>query len=89
MPLKDLQKILKDKPKKVIFGSARNLKMIKLNRVKELFLSSDCSPSIGEKIALYSSFSPLKIEVLPSTSEELAVICEKTFPVSVIGVMSA
>ena len=89
MPLKDLQKSLKDKPKKIVFGSSRNLKLIKLDRVKELYISNNCSPSLGEKLNLYSSFSALKIEILPSTSEELAVICEKDFPISVVGVTSA
>lgn len=88
MPLKDLQKGLKEK-KKIIFGSVRNLKLAKLGRVKEVFLASNCSSSVEERLASYTSFSPIKVEALASTSEELALACGKPFPVTVVGFAQA
>ena len=87
MALKDLQKHLKGKQKKVIFGAKRNISLIKLGKVGEVFIASNCSPSAKSKISSYPSFFPLKIDELPSTSSELSIICEEDFPISIAGVL--
>ena len=87
MPLKDLQKHLKDKQKKVVFGAERNIMLIKQGKISEVFLASNCSSSVKNRLSVYPSFSSLKIDELPSTSSELAIICEENFPISIAGVL--
>lgn len=89
MTIEELQKYVKDKPKILIYGARQNFKGIKLAKLKEVFLASDCSKEIKEKIAEYSKFSDLKVDILPQGKEELALICKKNFPVSIVGVLSS
>ena len=85
--LKDLQKYIKDKPKLLVFGSNQIFKQIKLDKINEVFVASDCSKEILEKLGRYSKFSNLKIYELPKNKEEITLLCKKEFPVSVVGVI--
>lgn len=87
MELKALEKYLKDKPQVLIFGTDTNLKNLKLNNLKEIFLASDCQSLVREKVLNYSKLSELKLEELKKSKVELSIICEKSFPVSIIGVI--
>ncbi len=88
MPLKDLQKVLKDKQKKAVFGSKQALKLAKLEKIKEVYLANNCSPVLKDKLSDYAKLSSMKIDLLSQTVEELTLICEKSFPVSVVGILS-
>lgn len=88
MPLKDLQKYLKDNPQVLIFGSKQSIKQIKLDKVREVFLAGDCHEQIQERILNYSKFSDLRFDKLEENKEELSLICGKGFPISIIGVLS-
>lgn len=86
--LRELQKYLREKPNSLLFGTKRNIKLIKLGKVKEIFLARDCYDKIKERILNYSRFSDIKVNVLLQTKEELALICKKDFQISVIGVLN-
>lgn len=86
--LKALQKYVKDKPNLLLFGAKQTFKQIKLGKIKEVFLADDCMPEIKEKIENYSKFSNIQINKMSQNKEELALICKKGFPISIIGVLN-
>ena len=88
MSLKELEKYLKDKPEILIFGTNLNLKNLKLANISELFIANDCPTLIREKVLNYSKLSNLKLEELKKSKVELSILCEKNFPVSIIGVIN-
>ncbi len=87
MPIEDLQKYLKDKPQVLLFGTRQSIKYIKLDKIKEVFLASDCPKQLQERIVGYSKFSGAKFDKLKQNKEELSLICQKSFTISIIGVL--
>ena len=81
--LKDLQKYIKDKPELLIFGYKQVSKKAKLGKLKEVFISNDCSKEIIDRIEDYSRFSDFKIYLLPKNKDEVTLLCKKNFPVSI------
>ncbi len=83
MSLAELRKILKSE--KVIYGSSQTIRSLKKNKVKKIFLSSDCMNRIKSDIRYYSRFNKVEIVELKQPSEELSLICKKGYPVTVIS----
>ncbi|OYT41159.1 hypothetical protein B6U80_02030 [Candidatus Pacearchaeota archaeon ex4484_26] len=85
--LKELQKYLKDKPKLLFFGTKQTIKQVKLDKIKEVFLAKDCYEEIKERIENYAKFSKMQVKNLEQNKDELALICKKSFPISIISVL--
>ncbi len=83
MSLIEFRKALKTE--KVVYGSSATVRNLKKNKVKKIFISSDCNETVKGDIMYYSRFSNVEVEELKQPSEELALICKKGFPVSVIS----
>ncbi len=76
-----------DKKKLAIFGSNNVIAGLKRGSVTSVFLSKNCNKDLVDKIKSIASASGAKVSVMDETSEELGVLCKKTFSVSVIGSM--
>ena len=84
MTLADLKKLLKTD--KLIIGKERTIKSLKLGKLEQVFLSSNCS--CIEDIEYYAGLSgKAKVDKLKVPNDELGVICKKPFSISVIGVL--
>ena len=80
MTLAKLRKALKDD--KVIFGTERTLKNLKLGKTKAVFLTSNCPERIKKEI---KSYKEIEIIELKEPSDEVALICKRPHVVSVIS----
>lgn len=73
--------------KKLVLGSERTLKLLRLGKLKQVFLSANCADSTKENVRQYSKLGDVKVRQLHYPSSELGVICKKPFSISVIGVL--
>ena len=70
---------------KVIIGTSRTLKALKLGKISKVFLTSNCSSDTKEDIEYHSKLSKVKVVKLRQPSGELGTICKKPFPISVLS----
>ena len=83
MSMEDLKKALKEK--KLVFGTERTIKNLKLGKAKAVFLAKNCPKATREDINYYSGLCKAAVHELEEPSDELALICKKNFPVTVIS----
>ena len=83
MSLAELRRVLKSE--KVVYGSSQTIRDLKKNKIKKIFLSSDCMDRMKSDIRYYSKFNKVEIVELKQPSDELALICKKGYPVTVIS----
>jgi ribosomal protein L30E len=79
MSLEELKKALKEK--NIVFGTERTLKNLKLGKCKKVFLSSNCPERVRGEIKGYD----VEVIELKEPNTELALICKKPHPISVLS----
>ena len=67
------------------FGSRETLRQLKTGKVKVVFLSKDCRDDVQKGITYYSTLGKIDIIRLEQGSREIAQLCKKNFPVSVLS----
>jgi ribosomal protein L30E len=70
---------------KVIVGTERVIKMLRVGKLEKVFLAKNCPEEAKEDITKFASLGKVKLELLSLDNEELGVFCKKNFFVSVIG----
>lgn len=71
--------------KKVIIGTERVLKELKLKKIQVVYLASNCPDKLKEDIKYYAALAEIPVQELTYNNEELGVFCKKNFLVSVLG----
>ena len=81
--MEKLQKDLLESSDKLVYGTERNLKLLKNERLKTIYLASNCIENVREEVKRCNG----KTEVveLDATNTEIKVACKKPFSISVIG----
>jgi large subunit ribosomal protein L30e len=79
----DIKKALKEG--KVIIGTSRTIKALKLGKVSKVFLTSNCPSDVKDDIEYYSKLGKVKVVKLKQPNVELGVLCKKPFPISVLS----
>lgn len=82
-----IKKIVKED--KVVIGSERTLKNLKLGKISKVLISSNCPARVEKSIMHYSALSGAEAVKLKYANEELGVICKKPFSISMLGVLKA
>lgn len=82
--ISELKKLLK--ADKVILGTDRTLKLLKLGSADRVFLSSNCPEDIQKDIEYYAKLSNVPLIHLKQPNDELGILCKKPYPVSVLSV---
>ena len=83
MSLVELRKALKTE--KMVFGSNETINNLKNGKVKRIFISSNCPEKVKKDLEYYGKISKVELIELKQPSDEIALICKKNFPVSVIS----
>lgn len=81
--MKELQNDLLDDSKKLVFGAERNLKLLKNNRLKRIYVASNCKGDVKKNIKHYGN--DIEVIELEITNKDVGVVCKKPFSISVIG----
>jgi large subunit ribosomal protein L30e len=81
MSLVELRKALKEK--KLKMGIEETEKLLKQNKVKEVFVASNCPEDREAKIKRHCEISGCKFSKLKEDSRDLGAVCKKPFSISV------
>ena len=81
--MKELKQALKDN--KVIIGTDRVLKKVRIGKLSVVYLASNCPQVVKEDVKHYANLYNIKVNELKENNEELGVICKKHFFISVLG----
>ncbi|OGI12457.1 hypothetical protein A3K64_04405 [Candidatus Micrarchaeota archaeon RBG_16_36_9] len=82
----DLRNALEEK--KVILGSKRTLKYLKLGNVKKVIISSNAPESVKKDVEHYTKLTGIELETFDGTSKQLGIFCGKPFSISALAVVS-
>lgn len=81
--MEKLQSDLLENSKKLVFGTERNLKLLKNDGLKRIYIASNCREEIKKDIRHYGK--DVEIVELNTANDEIGVVCKKPFSISVIG----
>jgi len=82
----DLRKALEEK--KVILGSRRSIKYLKLGKVKTIMLASNCPEETKKDVEHYTKLTGIKLENFDGTAKQLGVACGKPFSITTLAILS-
>ena len=85
MTVEKLQADLLSNSEKLVFGSERSLKFLKNGKLEKIYLSNNCKADLREEIQRHSK--DVEIVELGVLNTEAGVVCKKTFPITVIGLL--
>ncbi|MBI2507468.1 ribosomal L7Ae/L30e/S12e/Gadd45 family protein [Candidatus Woesearchaeota archaeon] len=83
--MEKLRNDLLESSEKLVFGTERNLKLLKNDGLKRIYFSSNCADKIKMDIKHYGK--SVEIVELNNVNNEIGVICKKPFSISVIGLI--
>lgn len=72
---------------KIILGTDKSLKAIKLGHAKLVIVASNCPSGVLADIKRYSGLANIPVHIFGKDSAELGVACGKPFLVSVLTVL--
>ena len=81
----EIKKLIK--ARKVIIGTGRTIKSLKLGKVDKVLLSSNCADRTVNDINYYAGLSKAETITVRYPNDELGVICKKPFSVSVLSIL--
>lgn len=70
---------------KLTFGARETLRRVKMGKTKVVFLAKDCRDDVRKTLSYYSTLEKLEIVQMEQGSREIAQLCKKNFPVSVLS----
>ena len=81
----EIRSLLADK--KLVIGTERTMKLLRLGKLKIVYLSANCADNTKEDILHFSKLTKTDVKELAYPSNELGVVCKKPFSISVLGVL--
>ena len=81
----DLRGALKEK--KVILGSSRTIKYLKMGKVSVIIVANNCPEETRKDIEYYTKTGEVKMENFEGTAKELGVFCGKPFSIAALAIV--
>lgn len=81
----EIKKLIK--AKKVVIGTERTIKNLRLGRVDKVIISSNCAENVLNDINYYAGLSKAETVQVNYPNDELGVICKKPFSISVLSIL--
>lgn len=72
---------------KVILGSDKTVKAVKLGEAKLAILASNCQPDLREDVERYAGLADVPVHIYQGDSTDLGLACGKPFLVSAIAII--
>jgi large subunit ribosomal protein L30e len=85
MKEKELKSALKEN--KVIFGSKKTIKYLKLGNVKLIVIASNCPDDVKKDLEKYTGMSGIELENFDGTAKQLGVFCGKPFSIASLAIV--
>ena len=83
--ISELKRLLKTE--KVVLGTEKTLKLLKVGGAEKVFLSSNCPETVKKDIEYYAKLAATPIVLLKQPNDELGILCKKPYSVSVLSVL--
>jgi large subunit ribosomal protein L30e len=83
--MKELKDALKES--KVVFGSKRTIKYLKLGDVKLIVIASNCPEDVKKDLERYTKMSGIKLENFDGTAKQLGIFCGKPFSIASLAIV--
>ena len=84
--VEDLREALNEK--KVILGSKRTIKYLKLGKVKKIVIANNCPEEVRKDLEHYTKLSEIKMEKFDGTAKQLGIFCGKPFSIATLAILS-
>jgi len=84
--IEDLRNALKEN--KVILGSKRTIKYLKLGKVKMIVISNNCPENVKKDLEHYTKLTGTKLENFDGTAKQLGIFCGKPFSIATLAILS-
>jgi len=81
----EIKKLIK--AKKVVIGTERTIKNLKLGKVEKVIISSNCAENVLNDINYYAGLSKAETIQVDYPNDEMGVICKKPFSISVLSIL--
>ena len=81
----EIKKLIK--AKKIVIGTKRTIKNLKLGKVEKVLISSNCSESMVNDLNHYARLGKTEIIKVNYLNEELGAMCKKPFSISVLSIL--
>jgi large subunit ribosomal protein L30e len=75
------------KENKVIIGTGRTSKYLKLGKVKMIVMASNCPDEIRKDMEQYTKLGEVKLEKFDGTAKQLGVFCGKPFSIATLAIV--
>lgn len=72
---------------KVILGTDKSIKALKLGQVKLVILAENCPEGVQGDVYYYAKLLEVPVRVFPGNSKELGVACGRPFTINVAAVL--
>ncbi len=82
--IKELKSVLNTG--KLVMGTEQTLKELKKSSLSKIYLASNTPDSVREDVNYYAGLAGVEVLELAVPNEELGVMCQKPFYISVLGV---
>ncbi|MBN2111986.1 ribosomal L7Ae/L30e/S12e/Gadd45 family protein [Candidatus Woesearchaeota archaeon] len=84
-PAYELRKLMETK--KVVVGTDRVIKQMKLGKISKVFLTVNCPEDVKAEVGAFAKISKTEVVQLDIPNDELGVVCKKPFSISIAGIM--
>lgn len=81
----DLRSAIKEK--KVILGSNRTIKYLKLGKVKMIVIANNCPEIVKKDLEHYTKLTGVKLENFDGTAKQLGIFCGKPFSIASLAIV--
>lgn len=71
--------------KKIVFGTNNTLKHLLKGMISKVFISSNCPDYVRDKLKHICKVGNVDVVEVPNSSEELSIMCKKSFLISVLS----
>ena len=86
-PIEELKMIMLNQPDKLVIGSRRTLKYLKLGKLAKIFMAKNAPEDIKSDIEYYAKLSNVEVVNLSLDNEELGAALKKPFKVAVVSLL--
>ena len=86
-PIEELKLLIQNQPEKIVIGSNRTIRLLRLSKINRVYLSRNAPEDIISDIEYYSKLSNVEVIKLGIDNEELGAILKKPFKVAVISIL--
>jgi len=81
--MSELDDVIKEE--KLVIGRDKTFKMLKNEKLKKVFIASNCNEDVRNDIKKYAKISKIEVVELKIDNIELGARCKKPFSISVLS----